>query len=271
LTTLKQKLFKNLIIIMVSNETKTLLDLILNESNKIPNIEGNTPLILKAISNSKLDNFNKEKENLEDAVCSLVKHFAVFNQTHFAELDSYISVSKFNMQKILNSFSVFVKKVEIDEDIYLKGCVLRFIQSFNKSLFQLDYIKKRFSELKLNDPWLYAELLMTNNWSEGVNQITDILKINNDTSYLFALITNWMSVGGNENNLSNAFNTWVQYFSEDDKELLKEFCKQYSFTVKIDKAPQYQAADLQNIILNSQGFTNFKTAKSCKNFESIPS
>ena len=120
---------------MVSNETKTLLDLILNESNKIPNIEGNTPLILKAISNSKLDNFNKEKENLEEEVCSLVNHFFEFNQTHFAELDSYISVSKFNMQKILNSFSVFVKKVEIDEDIYLKGCVLRFIQSFNNHYF----------------------------------------------------------------------------------------------------------------------------------------
>ncbi|MBK9482630.1 MAG: hypothetical protein IPO02_11770 [Bacteroidetes bacterium] len=69
----------------------------------------------------------------------------------------------------------------------------------------MDYIKERFVELKDNDPWLYAELLMTNNWNEGVNQITEILKRNNDTSYLFALITNWMSDGENEINLNNAF------------------------------------------------------------------
>ena len=256
---------------MASIETKTLLELILIESNKIPNVEGNTPLILKAISNSKLDNFSKEKENLENEVCSLVKHFPQFNQTHFAELDSYITVSKFNMQKILNSFGVFVKEVESDEDIYLKGCVLRFIQSFNKSLFQLDYTKKRFYELKENDPWLYAELIMVINWNEGVTQISEILKNNNDTSYLFALITNWMSIGGNENNLNNAFGKWVEYFSEEDKVLLKEFCKQYSFTVKTENAPQYQATDLQNIILKSQGLTDFKKAKSHKNFESIPS
>ena len=256
---------------MASIETETLLELILIESNKIPNVEGNTPLILKAISNSKLDNFSKEKESLENEVCSLVRHFPKFNQTNFSELDSYITVSKFNMQKILNSFSVFVKEVEIDEDIYLKGCVLRFIQSFNKSLFQLDYTKERFNELKQNDPWLYAELLIVINWYEGVNQIAEILKNNNDSSYLFALITNWMSVGGNEKNLNDAFNIWVQYFSEEDKDLLKEFCKQYSLKVKIENIPKYQSTDLQNVILRSQGLTDFKKAKSHKNFESIPS
>ena len=87
-------------IIMALIETKTLEELILIEGNKIPNIEGNTPLILKAISNSKLDNFSKEKEIFENEVCTLVKSFPKFNQTHFSELDSYISVSKFNMLKI---------------------------------------------------------------------------------------------------------------------------------------------------------------------------
>ena len=256
---------------MESFETKNLLDLIIIETNKVPNTEGNTPLILKAINNSKLDNLSKEKESLENEVCSLVKHFSKFNQTHFSELDSYIIVSKFNMQKILISFSVFVKKIETDEDIYLKGCVLRFIQTFNKHLFQLDYIKERFIELKDNDPWLYAELLMTNNWNEGVNQITEILKRNNDTSYLFALITNWMSDGENEINLNNAFNLWVQYFSKEDKEFLAEYCKQYSFKVEIERTPQYQATDLQNIILKSQGLSDFKKAKSHKKFDSIPS
>ena len=256
---------------MESIENKGLLDLILDENNKIPNIEGNTPLILKAISNSKLDNLSKEKDNLENEVCSIVKHFKMFNQTHFSELDTYITVSKFNMQKILNSFSVFVKKIEPDEDIYLKGCVFRFIQSFNKHLFQLDYIKNRFIELKDNDPWLYAELLINNNWREGENQITEILKVNKDTSYLFALITNWISDGENENNLNNAFSAWVQYFNEEDKMLLNEFCKQYSFKVKIEKPQHYQTSDLQNIILGSEGLKGFKNAKTHKKFESIPS
>lgn len=256
---------------MESTNYKSLLDLILDENNKIPNIEGNTPLILKAISNSKLDNHSKQKDALENEVCLIVNHFKMFNQTHFSELDTYITLSKFNMQKILNSFCVFVKKVESDEDIYLKGCVLRFIQSFNKHLFQLDYIKKRFIELKDNDPWLYAELLINNNWMEGEKQITEILKGNKDTSYLFALITNWMSDGENEDNLNNAFSIWVQHFNEEDKELLNEFCKQYSFNVKIEKTQEFRADNLQNTIFKDKGLNNFKKARSYKKFDSIPS
>ena len=257
---------------MASLESKTLLELILDEANKAPNMEGNTPLILKAIKNSKLDNLSKEKESLENEVCSLVNWFSKFDQTHFSELDSYITTSKFNTKKILSSFSVFVKEKQEEEDIYLKGCVLRFIQIYNKSLFQLDYIKERFHELEENDAWLYAELIINNNWGEGVNEISNILKRNNDTSYLFALIINWMTSGESEGNLNFAFNTWIKYFNVEDKELLKEFCNQYSYNLNIDKLTVLpQTSELSNSILNSSGLNGFIKAGRQKKFESIPS
>lgn len=218
---------------MESNHSKPLIDLILEENNKIPNIEGNTPLTLRAINNSKHDNYSKEKEIYEMEVCSIVKHLAKFNQTHFAELDSYISVSKFNIQKILEAFSDFIKEVNVEENINLKGYILRFIQSYNKSLFSLDYVKNRFDKLKDKDPWLFAELIIAVNWDEGVMFISNILKINNNTNYLFGLISSWVKDSDNEENLNLAFKTWVKYFNSEDKDLLKEFCKQYSFEIPI--------------------------------------
>lgn len=246
----------------------SLYDLITNEELKMPDASGNTPLILRATEISKLDKFSKEKETFEDEVCEIVTHFDNFNQTHFSELESYITVSNFFVPKILDRFSRYVKSVEESEDLFFKGCVVRFIQKYNKSAFQLDYIKNRFHILKKSDPWLYAELVSNINWNEGVFEISEILKINNNTSYLFPLITHWITEEDNENRLNYALEKWFEFLSEEDKEFLKIFCQQYGYNSQsIQKNLDKHSSK------NKKGYLaaleRFKNANTFLKFESI--
>lgn len=248
-----------------------LLTLLLDEKNKIPNKEGNTPLTLKALEISKLSDFSREKKHYEKLVSDLVDFFETFNQTHFSELDSFITISKMYVPDILSSFSTFVKKVEKPEDLSLKACVARFIIDNNTSFFQLDYIKDRFASLRDADPWLYAELIIMYNWNEGVSLISEILKKNNDSSYLFVLITNWMTQKDKEEQLTVAFQEWAKYFTTEDKNILKLFCEQYGFnnTHIISPTPHYNEASVQ--IIQSPALLNFKKANTPLQFESIKS
>lgn len=248
-----------------------LYNLLLNEGNKIPDREGNTPLILKAIEISRLDSKSKEREFYENEVCKLSNQLNSFNQTNFSELDSFIDTAKLPRTNILNSFTKFIRKKEQKEDLVLKGCVARFIINHNKSFFELDYLKERFKSLKSLDPWLYAELIIKYNWEEGVAIISEILEKDNDTSYLFALITDWMTLDDSTNNLVYAFTIWEQYFTEKDLELLNAFREQYGFTNSTNLKTTSVSHKYTTEITLGKAFKNFINSRGTLQYESLSS
>ena len=79
---------------------------------------------------------------------------------------------------------------------------------------------------------MYLELISKYSWDESIALVSEILSKNNDTSHLFALITQWMTEQNSEQKLNLAFPKWLFYFSNEDKKLLEIFCQQYGFNIE---------------------------------------
>jgi len=223
------------------NEAVLNLKLLITDDNfKMPDRTGVTPLLRKAKDIAVLSPLSAEKKFEELVVCKLVDYFPEFHQVNFSELESYISVSDFPSGKIIEAFERFVRKNEENEDIILKACVARTIQSFNERAMPLDYIENRFISLKKLDPWLMAELTINSNFSKGIELIAGLLQTDYDASYLFSIVPKIIA-GKTNTELAEAFSSWNNHLNKDDKELAAYYAKNYGFEIIVEDLPAHKA------------------------------
>jgi hypothetical protein len=254
----------------ILQETKALKDLLLNPEMKVPDHSGRTKLIEKAHDNSALDPLSPQKKLLEEAVCHLVSDFKELDQITFLELDNYIHISDFSQKKIVETFKEFVLKRDIKEDIFLKATVARSIQHIQQTAFAYSYIEERFKPLQKLDPWLYAELVIACNWQKGIETITEQLKINNDSSYLFSIFPELMSNKNNKDDISEALSKWYPLFNEQDKKLADYYADNYGYIVKkpITKGNEIESDAADNILSNPESDHFFKNTIK-KNYQTL--
>jgi len=210
-------------IIIATNHLKSLIT---DEDFKYVDSVGVSPLIKKAQFNSELSPLGAEKKFEEMVVCNLVKHFDSLNQLHFTELEAYIVISNFSLDKIFDEFKEYVHTKEIKEDLVLKAYIVRMTQNINPKYFGFDYLISRFKELEKLDPWLFSELIIAVNWNKGVEMISLLLKKNYDASYLFSIIPALISKN-KKSDISSAFNSWYNFLLEDDRELADYYVENY--------------------------------------------
>ncbi|OOQ58276.1 hypothetical protein [Mucilaginibacter pedocola] len=229
----------------LEKSTDELKQLILNEDLKMPDISGVTPLLKKAQLNATMSPLSPEKKFEEMVVCNLVGSFSEFHQVNFSELESYISVSEFSLEKMLEALKGYVEHQAEKEDIILKACVARAVQRMEPRGFSAGFLEQRFPLLRKLDPWLFAELILNVNYVKGVDMITSLLQTDYDASYLFALIPQILKGQSNEE-LSVAFSKWNQYFNGDDKELAAYYAENYGFKILTHSVPSTNAAPIRN-------------------------
>lgn len=229
----------------LEKSTDELKELILNEDLKMPDISGVTPLLKKAQFNATMSPLSPEKKFEELVVCNLVGSFSQFHQVNFSELESYISVSDFSLEKILEALKGFVEHQPEKEDVILKACVARAVQRMEPRGFATGFLEQRFSSLRKLDPWLLAELILNVNYVKGVDMITGLLQTDYDASYLFSLIPQILKGQSNED-LSVAFSKWNQYFNGDDKELAAYYADNYGFKILDRSSSSTTAEPLRN-------------------------
>src|SRR6202012_4763333 len=172
--------------------SQMLKELLTNEDLKIPDQNGVTPLLLKAKQNSEYSPLSGMAKFEELVVCYLVPFFDQFDQIQFSELESYILISNFPTEGIVDAFKEYIHLKKENEDVVFKACVARMIQGLNSKAFPSEFLEERFKELQNLDGWLFAELIINTNWIKGVNIIDNLLKTDYDASYLFAMLPNFI-------------------------------------------------------------------------------
>ena len=255
----------------LSKETNNLLSYITDETLKQPDKSGTTPLLYKAFENSKLSPLSAEKKFQENVVCNLIEYFPKLNQINLSELESYIIVSEFSGEKILEAFADYVINEDSDEDLVFKACVTRIVQSLNRTTFSLEFVSNRFAALPNLDPWLFAELIITCNWREGVKMIKSLLKTNPDTSYLFSILPTWMKDEKNEEKISIALSEWYELFNESDRKIADYYAKEFGYKINTASSdiPEINTSVI-NTIIEDSGFSNFLHSRVRPNYKTLP-
>ena len=240
---------------------------------KIPDNTGRIKLIEKAQNNSEMNALSSQKKLQEEVICNLVKDFKDFDQITFSELDTYILVSNFSQDKIVEAFKDFVFQKDINEDLILKGTVTRSIQHLQRTAFTYSYITERFKNLQDLDPWLYVELVIACNWQKGIEVVIEQLKKNYDSSYLFSMLPEWMNIENNKDDISEALSKWYPLFNDQDKKLADYYAENYGYKIKNTSAvsAEINSVVIQTLIAN-EGFVafiqngmkpNYKTLTTC--------
>lgn len=251
-------------------ETLKLKALITDETFKIPDKNGLTPLLFRAKENSLLTALSPEKKFQENLVCNLINYFDEFDNIKFSELESYILVSDFPGNKISDTFQTYVRNEKENEDIEFIGYVARTVQHLNRSSFSLEYICKRFNALFKINVWLFSELVILCNWKEGVKIISQILNSDNSTNYLFSLLPFWMEEQNNPRDISFALSEWYPLLNSNDKEIVQYYAENYGYEIEslTAETKAYNSKAVEEIV-GTNAFIGAFRSKSNPYFESL--
>jgi hypothetical protein len=225
---------------IIVKASEYLKELLINEDLKIPDQNGITPLLLKAKKNSQYSPLSAEAKFEELVVCYLVRFFDQFDQIQFSELESYILVSNFPTEGIVDAFNDYILSKKEGEDVVFKACIARMIQGLNSKTFSSDFLSTRFQELENLDPWLFAELIINSNWIKGVEIIEHLLQNEYDASYLFTMLPTFIKKHSSET-IGNAMSQWYPMLLEEDRELAQYYSNNYGFVInKPQESDQHQ-------------------------------